>query len=125
MSLRRSMAVAALPVVLTAVACAPQSDTTTSSGSTSSNAPSGSAALAQQCANQNLPLLHDGKLTVGTDSPAYDPWFVDNDPSNGKGYESAVAYAVADRLGFSRGQVTWVKVPFNTSYAPGQKDFDF
>src|SRR4030095_14230265 len=66
-----------------------------------------------------------GQLTIGTDSPAYEPWFVDNDPSNGKGFESAVAYEVAEALGFSADQVTWIKVPFNKSYAPGDKDFDF
>ena len=64
-------------------------------------------------------------LTIGTDSPAYEPWFVDNDPTNGKGFESAVAYAVAEQLGFTNDQVKWVKVPFNTSYKPGDKDFDF
>ena len=78
-----------------------------------------------QCDKDNLSLLNDGKLTVGTDSPAYEPWFVDNDPTNGKGFESAVAYAVADQLGFSTDEVTWVKVPFNSSYKPGPKDFDF
>ena len=67
----------------------------------------------------------DGMLTIGTDSPAYEPWFVDNDPTNGKGYESAVAYAVAEQLGFAGDAVSWVKVPFNTSYKPGPKDFDF
>jgi polar amino acid transport system substrate-binding protein len=120
MPLRRSLALAALPVLLVvAAACAPQDDT----GSAGSG-PSGSAS-ADTCATDSLPLRTPGTLTVGTDSPAYEPWFVDNDPTNGKGYESAVAYAVADRLGFSRDQVKWVKVPFNTSYAPGQKDFDF
>ena len=69
--------------------------------------------------------LTDGVLTVGTDSPAYDPWFSDNDPTNGKGFESAVAYAVAEQLGFDDDPVKWVKVPFNTSYAPGAKNFDF
>ena len=67
----------------------------------------------------------DDMLMIGTDSPAYEPWFVDNDPSNGQGFESAVAYAVAEQLGFGADQVTWVKVPFNTSYKPGPKDFDF
>ena len=56
---------------------------------------------------------------------AYEPWFSDDDPTNGKGYESAVAYAVADELGFACGDVRWVKVPFNSSYAPGAKKFDF
>ena len=80
---------------------------------------------ADECATDSLPLRTAGQLTVGTDSPAYEPWFVDNDPTNGKGFESAVAYAVAEQLGFSADQVEWVKVPFNKSYAPGPKDFDF
>lgn len=69
--------------------------------------------------------MTDGTLTVATDSPAYDPWFKNNDPSNGKGYESAVAYAVAKQLGFDTTAVKWVKEPFNKSYAPGDKTFDF
>lgn len=60
-----------------------------------------------------------GTLTIGTDKPAYAPWFVDDDPSNGKGYESAVGYAIADQLGFAKTDVTWVTVPFNSAIAPG------
>ena len=70
-------------------------------------------------------LYKKGVLTVATDSPAYSPWFENNTPSNGKGYESAVAYAVAKQLGFSRSQVKWTIEPFNSSYAPGPKTFDF
>jgi len=70
-------------------------------------------------------LYHKGVLTVATDKPAYPPWFENNDPANGKGYESAVAYAVAGRLGFKASQVHWVYEPFNDSYAPGPKKFDF
>ncbi|HEU5036720.1 MAG TPA: ABC transporter substrate-binding protein [Nocardioides sp.] len=126
MHLRGSLAVAAVPLLLAAVACAPESDggstaTDTSSGTSSA----GTSPSADQCATDSLPLRTPGQLTVGTDSPAYEPWFVDNDPTNGKGYESAVAYAVAKQLGFSADQVTWVTVPFNKSYAPGDKDFDF
>ncbi len=73
----------------------------------------------------HLALKNPGRLTVGTDKPAYEPWFVDNDPTNGEGFESAVAYAVADELGFAADEVDWVRVPFNSSYAPGAKDFDF
>ncbi|WP_028637785.1 ABC transporter substrate-binding protein [Nocardioides sp. URHA0032] len=120
MRLRGSLAVAAVPLLLAAVACAPESD----GGATATDTGNPSA-TANQCATDSLPLRTPGQLTVGTDSPAYDPWFVDNDPSNGKGFESAVAYAVAEQLGFSKDQVTWVKVPFNKSYAPGEKDFDF
>ena len=66
-----------------------------------------------------------GVLTVATDNPVYTPWFVNNTPTNGKGYESAVAYAIAKQLGFSKSQVTWVHEPFNSVYAPGPKAFDF
>ncbi|MBZ5736010.1 ABC transporter substrate-binding protein [Nocardioides sp. TRM66260-LWL] len=79
---------------------------------------------AKDCAAKAT-LTAPGKLTVGTDSPAYEPWFSDDDPTNGKGFESAVAYAVADRLGFAEDAVSWTKVRFNTSYAPGAKPFDF
>ena len=70
-------------------------------------------------------LYQPGVLTVATDKPAYPPWFIGNKPSNGKGYESAVAYAVAKQLGFDSSHVNWVYEPFNNSYAPGPKKFDF
>jgi len=66
-----------------------------------------------------------GTLTIATDTPAYEPWFVDNDPTNGEGYESAVGYAIAEELGYTAEQVTWVRVPFNKVVQPGPKDFDF
>ena len=66
-----------------------------------------------------------GKLTVATDSPAYTPWFVNNLPSNGKGYESAVVYAIAKVLGIKKSNVNWVVEPFDSSYVPGVKKFDF
>ena len=94
-----------------------------------------SPALPGACAKANLTLVNEGKLTVGTDNPAYPPWFAGgtkkgsrwkiNDPSTGKGFESAVGYAVAAQLGFSRSEVQWSYVPFNRSYAPGKKSFDF
>jgi polar amino acid transport system substrate-binding protein len=64
-------------------------------------------------------------LTVATDSPAYPPYFENNKPANGKGFESAVAYAVAKQMGFTSGEVKWVVEPFDSSYAPGPKSFDF
>jgi polar amino acid transport system substrate-binding protein len=76
------------------------------------------------CAPEQLALKKPGTLTVGTDKPAYPPYFEDDDPANGKGFESAVAYAVADKLGLGD-NVEWTVVPFNSSYAPGPKDFDF
>ncbi len=77
------------------------------------------------CEKEDLTLVQEGVLTIGTDSPAFEPWFVDDDPTNGEGFESAVAFAVADALGFTAEEVEWVVVPFNNSYAPGEKDFDF
>jgi polar amino acid transport system substrate-binding protein len=85
------------------------------------------------CAIANLNLVKDGQLSLATDNPAYPPWWggaqkkpwqVSN-PASGKGYESAVAYAVAKQLGFSKGKVSWSAVPFNNSFRPGKKPFDF
>jgi polar amino acid transport system substrate-binding protein len=70
-------------------------------------------------------LYQKGVLTVATDQPAYPPWFENNKPSNGKGYESAVAYAIAKLLGFKPSAVHWAYEPFDASYAPGPKKFDF
>lgn len=72
-----------------------------------------------------LPLKEPGKLVVHADQPLYEPWFVDNDPTNGQGFESALAYAIAERLGFAEDQVEWGYTSFNASYAPGPKEFDF
>jgi polar amino acid transport system substrate-binding protein len=82
----------------------------------------------------HLTLVKPGQLTVGTDNPAYPPWYAGgtkssfwkvNDPATGKGYESATAYAVAKQLGFSPSAVHWTYVPFTRSFAPGKKPFDF
>jgi polar amino acid transport system substrate-binding protein len=70
-------------------------------------------------------LYQRGELTVATDKPAYPPWFEGNNPANGKGYESAVAYDIAAQLGFKASQVHWAYEPFDASYAPGPKKFDF
>src|SRR5580658_3748343 len=70
-------------------------------------------------------LYQKGQLTVATDQPVYPPWFENNDPANRKGYESAVAYAIAKLLGFKTSQVHWAYEPFDASYAPGPKKFDF
>ncbi|MET0453159.1 MAG: ABC transporter substrate-binding protein [Mycobacterium sp.] len=100
-------------------ACAPADETpSATSGSESTSAGP------ESCTKDALPTLAKGTITFGTDQPAYPPWFVDDDPANGKGYESAVAYAVADKLGFAPGDVKWVRVPFNAAIAPGPKTFD-
>ncbi len=96
------------------------------SSSSSSSGPS-QAATGASCTKPGINhlLYKPGVLTVATDTPAYTPWFAGNMPSNGKGYESAVAYAVAAQLGFSHAQVNWVHEPFNLVYSPGPKAFDF
>ena len=83
------------------------------------------SAATDECAYENLTTINPGMLTVGTDTPAYPPYFSDDDPTNGEGFESAIAYAVGSQLGFAPMDVKWEVVPFNTSYAPGNKNFDF
>ncbi len=126
------LAAALTPVALLALGCAPVEESSTTTEATDSAAPTESADASESAAPANDPaacaadaVRTPGTLTIGTDSPAYDPWFAKNDPTNGQGFESAVAYAVAEQLGFTADQVTWVKVPFNASYAPGEKKFDF
>ena len=120
----RPLAVAALAAATIALtACAPtdEADTGSDAGSDSSS----EAPAADECTPDAMETVADGTLTIATDDPAYEPWFVDNDPTNGKGYESAVAYAIAEQLGYTAEQVTWVTVPFNKVVQPGPKDFDF
>jgi len=114
---RRPLALAVLAATTLATgACAAQDD----AGSGSSAA----SASAASCTPEDLPTLADGTLTIGTDQPAYEPWFADDDPANGEGYESAVAYAIADQLGYTEDQVTWVRAAFDTVIQPGPKTFD-
>jgi polar amino acid transport system substrate-binding protein len=91
-----------------------------------STSPAATTTTANSPCDKTSPELKTaGKLTIGTDKPAYPPYFEDDDPSNGKGFESAVGYAVAQQLGFDKSEVQWIVVPFNSSYAPGKKKFDF
>jgi polar amino acid transport system substrate-binding protein len=113
-----ALVVAALAVL---AACGDDDDDGGGGGSTEAE----TTQQADACAKDQLALTNAGQLTVGTDKPAFPPYFVDDDPTNGKGFESAVAYAVADELGFTQDEVEWTVVPFNASYAPGPKDFDF
>ncbi|UQX88876.1 ABC transporter substrate-binding protein [Jatrophihabitans telluris] len=110
----------------TLAACAP-TDKTTDNPTVSSAAGSGTSAASSAtptCDKASLALRTAGTFTVATDNPAYEPWFSGNKPSNGKGFESAVAYAVANKLGFSNDQVKWVTASFNSVIAPTPKKFD-
>jgi len=94
-------------------------------GTTTAAAAKSASAASSSCATSKLALHTPGQLTVATDDPAYPPYFEGNKPANGKGFESAVAYAVAKQLGFGPQKVKWVVEPFDSSYAPGPKSFDF
>jgi polar amino acid transport system substrate-binding protein len=127
-SVRRS-AVASLAVAgLLLSACSSSSDDTaaeTTAAEVSVEESTSESAATDECAYENLTTINPGMLTVGTDTPAYPPYFSDDDPTNGEGFESAIAYAVGSQLGFAPMDVKWEVVPFNTSYAPGNKNFDF
>ncbi|MEU7097563.1 ABC transporter substrate-binding protein [Streptomyces longwoodensis] len=117
-ALRRAVVAVTVALLATAVGCAPQPEESTNAS------PSGSTA-STACAPGKLATRTSGRLTVATDEPAYEPWFKDDKPANGQGYESAVAYAVAQRLGYDKSAVVWQSVPFNKAFAPGEKTFDF
>jgi polar amino acid transport system substrate-binding protein len=105
-----------------AAACAPEETPPAEDGQTPAE-----DQTAAECAEANADdFVEAGTLTVGTDFDfMFPPWILKRDPESGKGFESAVAYEVASRMGFSESEVTWISVPFNRSYAPGPKDFDF
>jgi polar amino acid transport system substrate-binding protein len=112
------VAVGGVALMFAAVtACSPVEEESSPTANASSSA-------AATCEPGNLTTGTPGKLTIGTDNPAYEPWFTDNKPDNGKGFESAVAYAVADRLGYPAANVVWTSVTFNNAIAPGPKKFD-
>ncbi|MFD6683870.1 ABC transporter substrate-binding protein [Micromonospora parva] len=101
-------------VVVATAGCAPQDEK-----------PTPTVTATASCAKDSLPTRTPGKLTIATDQPAYEPWFSDDKPDNGEGFESAVAYAVAEQLGYARADVTWTRIKFDSAIAPGPKDFDF
>ncbi|MBM0234658.1 amino acid ABC transporter substrate-binding protein [Micromonospora sp. STR1_7] len=101
-------------VVAATAGCAPQEEKPTPSVTASSS-----------CVKGGLPTRTPGKLTIATDQPAYEPWFRQDKPETGEGFEAAVAYAVAEKLGYARADVTWTRVKFDSAIAPGPKTFDF
>lgn len=134
---------------VTGTAPAPSASPTVAATVAASTVPSPSASasaspvptIGAECQSSALKLKNPGKLTIGADNPAYPPWFGGDpktqypgepagteweigDPYSGEGYESAVAYSIAEHLGFKREDVQWLYVPFNLSYAPGAKKFD-
>jgi polar amino acid transport system substrate-binding protein len=128
-----SPTVVATPAPSVAVASVAPTDAPTEAPAETPTTPPASP---DPCAPDKLALVTPGTLTIGTDNPAFPPYFLDNadgsttdpwefgDPTNGQGFESAFAYALAEQLGFSADQVAWTYVPFANSYKPGPKDFD-
>jgi polar amino acid transport system substrate-binding protein len=110
---------------LSACGSATSSTTTTTAAATGTSTATGP--LGATCTNAAIQgdLYHKGQLTIATDNPVYTPWFVNNRPENGQGYEGAVAYGIAAALGFTTSEVKWAYEPFNDSYSPGPKHFDF
>ena len=134
---RLTVALALTALTTGAAACAPDKGSTssgsTTGGSTSTSvAPGGASATAANtgtgsaasCTPATMKTHTRGVFTFGADQPVYEPWYVKNDPTNGKGFESAVAYAVAAKLGYTKSQVKWTRVTFNAVIAPGPKKFD-
>jgi len=128
--LRSSLAlVAALSLSIGLVGCSSSDDDTAdTAGTDATSEPTAQAtddSAAAACSPETLETLEPGVLTIATDEPAYEPWMVDNDPTNKQGFEAAVAYAVAGQLGYADDQVEWVRVPFTAAIQPGPKTFDF
>ncbi|WP_167052102.1 transporter substrate-binding domain-containing protein [Salinibacterium sp. ZJ77] len=72
----------------------------------------------------NDEFVTDGKLTIATGEMAYYPYVIDDAPESGEGFEAAVAYAIAEELGFEADDVEWVRTSFESAIAPGPKDYD-
>ncbi len=146
--MRTTRAVAALTLVAALAAACSSAGASPSASIAATDAPSAAPSIAatdapttaptpDACAKENLALTTPGTLTIGADNPAFppyydfpgdgetatDPW-ESGDPNNGRGFESATAYAIAEALGFTKTEVTWIPVPFNNAIQPGEKDFD-
>jgi polar amino acid transport system substrate-binding protein len=96
-----------------------------SSSSSSDGEGEGTTASAASCTPAQMQTHSAGELTVATDKPAYPPYFENDEPENGEGFESAVAYAIGEQLGYPKAKIKWTVEPFDSSYAPGPKNFDF
>jgi polar amino acid transport system substrate-binding protein len=129
--MRRALAILLLVSLLGVAAACGSGDDEAAPADTGTD--TGAAETPDPCAKDQLNLVNPGSLTIGTDNPAFPPWFQDDKgnpwdpttPPTKLGYEAAVAYAVAEQLGFTDGEVRWVVVPFINSYKPGPKNFDF
>jgi polar amino acid transport system substrate-binding protein len=115
----------ALALVVFVAGCGGSKSSSSSGGTGGSTEAGGETADASQCTPAGMETHKEGVLTVATDKPAYPPYFENDEPENGEGFESAVAYAIGKQLGYPKGKIEWTVEPFDSSYAPGPKDFDF
>jgi polar amino acid transport system substrate-binding protein len=114
---RIRLAFVAVAVTALIAACSPQSET--------ASTPTAEGATAAACSPESLQTITTGKLTIATGEPAYYPWVIDDAPESGEGFEAAIAYAVAEQLGYAQADVTWVRTTFESAVLPGVKTFDF
>jgi polar amino acid transport system substrate-binding protein len=133
MPVRLRFALAALAISSLALGACGDDDEPAATDDTSADDTSGTtgtdtsdtSAAAGACAAEDLPLVEDGVLTVATGEAVFEPWAVDDDPTNGQGFEVALVYQLASELGFAEEDVTWVRTGFDEAIAPGDKDYDF
>ena len=94
-----------------------------SDASASESAASDASASASAEASE-LPTVTPGVLTVATGNPAWPPYVMNDDPESGEGFEAALTYAVAEKMGFAKDKVVWVRTGFDEAITPGDKDWD-
>ncbi|PIF02716.1 MAG: amino acid ABC transporter substrate-binding protein [Propionibacterium sp.] len=121
---RRSLLFASGALALAGVACSNDDSKKIPDESIPKNESTETAETTETTSSE-LETFTKGKLTIATGEPAYSPWVEDNDPASGKGFEAAVAYAVAEKMGFKKEDVVWVRSTFDSAIAPGAKDWDF
>ncbi len=127
---RTTLAIVSLLVLVAALLVAgcgggSSSSSSSTTGGESTAGGEGTTASASNCTPSTMETHTPGTLTVATDKPAYPPYFENDEPENGEGFESAVAYAIGKQLGYSKADIKWTVEPFDSSYAPGPKSFDF
>ncbi len=118
------VSVLALGLALFAAGCGGKKGSS-STGASTTGGEGGQAANAAACTPSQMETHKAGVLTIATDKPAYPPYFENDEPSNGEGFESAVGYAIGKQLGYPKSKIEWTVEPFDSSYAPGPKNFDF
>ncbi|MDR2132113.1 MAG: ABC transporter substrate-binding protein [Clostridiales Family XIII bacterium] len=113
-------------LLIAALAACGGKDEAADGAAANEGAEAGDAAATEGAETESgLATLTPGKLTIATGNPAWAPWVLDDDPESGRGFEAAVAYAVAEELGFAKEDVVWVRTDFDEAIQPGPKDFDF